>query len=184
MNDHNFGWRRVGGLIGIPSNDPRIRELLSNVGLDPHSLWRELRVGIYTMPPYDAQPSPLAEIDLIPTYHLRLRFKHARLVEGARGVSPDEFVFSAVTYFFESSVPEERFAGDLPYNIQAADDPAQVIARVGVPPSIQDWNDGNETGYLQWADRNPNLHLLFNIPERRILRVNVFLAPTRTGPAI
>ena len=176
-----LSWDRIAELLGIPYSNPRIQELFSQVKLHPDELWREVRVGIYSMPPYDQQPSPIAEIDLIPSYGVRLRFKHASLVAGAQTVSPTTFVFSAVTYFLESSKPEERFHGRLPWDILATDDPDSIIERVGSPPTHRDWDEGEETGYLLWEDRNPVLHVLCSIPEKRPLRVNVFLAAKGSG---
>jgi hypothetical protein len=176
-----FSWDRIAELLGIPARDPRIQDLFDQAGLNPDELWREVRVGIYSMPPHDQQPSPIAEIDLSPSYGVRLRFKHASLVAGAKTASPTTFVFSAVTYFLESRKPEERFRGQLPWSILATDDPDVVVERVGSPPTHRDWEEGEETGYLIWEDRNPVLHVLFSIPKERPLRVNVFLPAKDSG---
>ena len=177
ISQQNFSWNRVRELFGVPYRDPRIQELFSQVKLNPDALWREVRVGIYSMPPHDQQPSPIAEIDLIPSYCMRLRFKHANLVAGARTEFPTRFVLAAVTYFLESEKPEERFSSGLPYDILATDDLDSIFKRVGSPPTGQHWEEGKEDGYIIWEDRNPLLHILFSIREKRALRVNVFLAP-------
>jgi len=173
-DQQNFSWSRVRELFGLPYRDSRVQDLFADLRLDPDALWRELRVGIYSMPPYDQQPSPIAEIDLIPSYHVRLRFKHARLLVSAKTESPKVFVMAAVTYFLESQKPKDRFAGDLPFGIGAADSLEKIAQRAGAPPTTQDL--GDEDGYVLWEDRDPRLHVLFSTRENRPLRVNVFLA--------
>ena len=176
LMDQPFSWDRVRGLLGLPYRDLRIREVFADAKLDPDAIWRELRVGIYSMPPRDREPSPLAEIDLIPIHHVRFRFKHAGLVVGAKTEVPTVFVLAAVTYFLESQKPEGRFSGSLPLGILATDEPESIIERVGAPPTHLE--AGTEDGYMVWEDRNPRLHVLFSTPEKRPLRVNVFLAPS------
>ena len=171
----NFSWDRVRGLFGLPYRDSRVQGLFSDVGSDPDALWREVRVGIYSMPPYDQQPCPIAEIDLIPSYHVRFRFKHAELVVGAKTGFPRAFVLAAVTYFLESQKLEERFSGGLPFGILATDNLEAIIGRVGAAPTTREL--GEEDGYVLWEDRNPQVHVLFSTRENRPLRVNVFLAP-------
>ena len=186
IEQKNFNWERIRSLLGIPYHDPSVQQLFSQLGLSPDVLWREVRVGIYSMPPFDQQPSPIAEIDLIPIYCVRIRFKHANLVVGANTNSPTTFVLAAVTYFLESKDVETRFRGELPYGILSTDKLESVVKRVGCSPTVRIWEKGEETGYVAWEDRNPILHVLFNIRENRILRVNVFLAPTplsRSPPA-
>jgi hypothetical protein len=175
----SFYWSRIRDLFGLPYWDPRIQELFTEVGLVPDTLWRELHVGIYAMPPHDQQPSPIAEIDLIPSFRIRFRFKHASLVAGAKTAASTTFVFAAVTYFLESENPEERFSGELPFGILPSDDLEAIVQRVGTPPTRREL--GDEDGYVVWEDRNPVLHVLFSTREKRPLRVNVFLAPKTEG---
>jgi hypothetical protein len=176
FDQQHFSWNRVRPLIGRPYRDLAVQERFTDVGLDPDALWREVRVGIYSMSPYDQQPSPIAEIDLIPSYHVRFRFKHAELVKGALTEIPAAFVMAAVTYFLESLKPEERFTGGLPFGILATDTLEAIIERVGDPPTTRELDE--EDGYVVWEDRNPRLHVLYSTREKRPLRVNVFLAPT------
>jgi hypothetical protein len=175
----SFYWSRIRDLFGLPYRDPRIQELFTEVGLSPDASWRELHVGIYAMPPYDNQPSPIAEIDLIPSFRIRFRFKHASLVAGATTESPTTFVFAAVTYFLESENEEERFSGELPFGIRQSDDLESIEKRVSVPPTRRKL--GEEDGYVEWDDRNPVLHVLYSTREKRPLRVNVFLGPKTQG---
>jgi len=182
--DHrNFSWDQVSGLFGVPYRDPRVQQLFTRVGLDPDALLGEVRVGIYSMPPHDKQPSPTTEIDLSPSFRVRMRFKHARLILGAQqGVAPDESVVAAITYLLESKVPGERFEGALPYGIAATDDPAAIERRAGAAPTEREWDPQSDSGYSAWKERNPILHVLLSVPERRPLRVNVFLAPNPASP--
>ena len=174
MGQQSFSWNRIRDLFGLPYGDPRIQEVFSDVELNADELWREVRVGIYSMPPYDRQPSPVAEIDLIPSYHVRFRFRHAKLVEGAKTESATTFVMAAVTYFLESEIPIKRFVAALPFGILATDNLEVIAERVGAPPTHQEL--GEEDGYVIWKDRNPFLHVLFSTREKRPLRVNAFLA--------
>jgi hypothetical protein len=171
----SFYWSRIRDLFGLPYRDPRIQELFTEVGLSPDASWRELHIGIYAMPPYDKQPSPIAEIDLIPSFRIRFRFKHASLVAGARTESQTTFVFAAVTYFLESENEKERFSGELPFGIRQSDDLESIEKRVSAPPTRREL--GEVDGYVEWEDRNPVLHVLYSTREKRPLRVNVFLGP-------
>jgi hypothetical protein len=173
----SFSWSRVRDLFGLPYHDSRVQELFTEAGLRPDASWRELRVGIYSMPPHDQQPSPIAEIDLIPSFQIRFRFKHASLVVGAKAESPTTFVLAAVTYFLESEKPEGRFSAGLPFGILVSDTLESIIERVGAPPTHRQL--GEDDGYVIWEDRNPVFHVLFSIREKRPLRVNVFLAPKK-----
>lgn len=173
MGQQSFSWNRARDLFGLPYRDSRIQELFSDVRLNPDELWREVRVGIYSMPPHDRQPSPIAEIDLIPSYSVRFRFKHAELVAGAKTEFSKTFVMAAVSYFLESQKPEERFVAALPFGILANDNAESIAERVGVPPTRLAL--GEEDGYMIWEDRNPVLHVLFSVREKRPLRINVFL---------
>lgn len=180
MGQQSFSWPRVRDLFGVPYHDSHIQELFSDVNLTPDSLWREVRVGIYSMSPYDRRPSPITEIDLIPSYHVRIRFKQAQLLVDAKTESPTTFVLAAVTYFLENETPEERFVAELPFGILGTDDLDKIAERVGSPATdrVLDENDG----YVQWKDRNPVLHVLFSVREKRPLRINVFLAEKSNRP--
>jgi hypothetical protein len=178
LDQQNFSWKRVRDLFGVPYRDPRIQELFSRVNLNPDELWREVRVGIYSMPPHDQQPSPVAEIDLIPSYRVRLRFRHAALVKGAAAASPTTFVFSGITYFLEYEDGLEPFLGGLPHGIRPTDDLDAIVEHVGSPPTGRHFKQGEDDGYVIWEDRNPILHVLFSTKEKRPLRVNVYLAPS------
>ena len=172
----NFSWKRVRDLIGRPYREGAVQELFWDVGLDPDALWREVRVGIYSMPPHDQEPSPVAEIDLIPSYHVRFRFKRARLVKGATAVSAEEFVMAAVTFFLEDDEGKAfQSILELPYGLSTSSTLSDCIARVGSEPTelVVDERDG----YAEWTDRNPRFHVLFNEPGKRLARINVYLAP-------
>lgn len=172
-----FSWDRVRCLFGLDYHDKAIQSLLFSANINPNALWREMRVGIYSMPPYDQQPSPIAEIDLIPSYHVRLRFKHARLVSGARTSNPMTFVFASLTYSLESEHVKDRFLATLPYGIVSTDSLDTICERVGSKPTSQEL--GDKDGYVAWEDINPVLHILFSTCEQRSLRINVYLPPTR-----
>jgi len=178
MGQQSFSWNRVRELFGVPYHDSRVQQLFSDVELNPDALLREVRVGIYSMAPYDRQPSPVAEIDLIPSFHVRFRFKHAELVTEAKTEPSKTFVMAAVTYFLEGEISEERFAAPLPFGILGTDSVDALIDRVGSPPTARIL--GEKEGYVIWKDRNPLLHVLFSPQENRPLRVNVFLAERNT----
>jgi hypothetical protein len=172
----HFSWRRVRDLIGRPYRTGPVQELFWDAGLDPDALWREVRVGIYSMPPHDRQPSPVTEIDLIPSYHIRFRFKRAQLVRGATAITDDEFVLAAVTYFLERNdgrpLPQTP---ELPYGLTATSTLSDCIARVGSTPT--ELVTDEEDGYAEWTDRNPRFHVLFKEPGKRLARINIYLAP-------
>jgi hypothetical protein len=170
----NFSWDRVGNLIGLPYHDPLVQKLFSDAKLDPESLWREVRVGIYSMPPHDQQPSPIAEIDLVASHQIRFRFKHASLVVGAKAKSPTAFVMASVTYFLDSPKPKERFAAGLPFGILSTDNLEAIIKHVGRPPTEQEIDE--KDGYVAWKEQSPVIHVLYSVKEKRPLRTNIFLS--------
>ncbi len=175
-----FSWDRVRGLFGLPFRDPRVQALFLEAGVDPERLWREVRVGIYAMPPHDKEPCPTAEVDLVPSFRVRIRFKHASLVSATGPVSSTTFVLAAVTYFLESTEELKPFRGLLPFGILATDNLERIAGRVGSPPTSNVFTEGEELGYAIWEDRDPRLHVLYNAKEDHLVRVNVFLAPRAT----
>jgi hypothetical protein len=179
MEDHlqPFSWKNTEPLLGLPRSDPRIGDLFAQTGLPMDELWRDLRVGIDSMPPHDQEPASVAEIDLTPSYHVRLRFRHARLVQGARTAEPQTFVLAAMTYFLDPSQAGGGYQGDLPAGIEGGDSPSRIIERIGRPPSEQSLDPSTNHGFMVWEDRNPVLHVLLGMPQQQLLRVNVFLAP-------
>jgi len=177
--DHGqFAWHRVRDLIGQPYASPQVRGLFAHTGLDPDDLLTENRVGIYSMPPHDRQPCPVKEIDLTPSYRVRLRFRHARLVVGAAAVPPPTLVFTGITYFLENDHDLVPFAAGLPADIRPTDDVEAIIGRMGSRPSGFHFEPGEETGYMVWEDRNPIVHILFRGHDQLPLRITVYLAPS------
>lgn len=177
MKDHLFSWKIVEPLLGLPRSDPRIVHLFARAGLPPmDELWTELRVGIDSMPPHDQKPASAAEIDLTPSYHVRLRFRHAQTVQGASVSEPDTFVLTGVTYFLDAAETGEGYRGDLPAGIEDGDTVPRIIERVGRSASEQRLDPERSYGSLVWEDRNPVLHVLLGMPLQKLLRVNVFLA--------
>ena len=176
--DHQrFAWLRVRDLFGVPLDDPRVQHLFVRAGLKPDELLREVRVGIESMPPHDKAPCTMAEIDLSPTFRVRVRFKHARMVRGAApGSAPDAFVLAGIAYFLDTNEGLQPFSAGLPQAIRPTDDIPGVIGRVGVSPTDGDYADQDETVYAIWEDRNPILHVLFGGEDKRPLKVTVFLA--------
>jgi hypothetical protein len=188
-----FDWNRVHALFGLPFRDPSVQNLFLRAGLFPDKLVREHRLGIYSMPPHDKAPCPVAEIDLSPSFRVRIRFKHPSLVKmptalaspPGRTIShplvdqgPDTFVLSGITYFLEGNDEVEPFSAPLPYGIQSGDDLRAVEARVSAPPTKAVFEPGDESGYAIWEDRVPVLHVLFSMGEKEVpWKVNVFLPP-------
>ena len=176
--DHQkFAWMRLRDLFGLPYGDQRVQEIFARAALRPDELSRELRVGIESMPPHDKQPCSLAEIDLTPSYRVRLRFKHAQTVTGAApGVSPKTFVFAGVAYFLDTDGGRAPFSAGLPEAIRPTDDIPGTLARVGSAPTDGDYADPDDTVFAMWEDRNPILHVLFGEEPKRPIKVTVFLA--------
>ena len=176
--DHQkFAWMRIRDLFGLPYGDERVEDLFARAALRPDDLWHEVRVGIESMPPHDKQPCSLAEIDLTPSYRVRLRFKHAQTVMGAAaGVSPTTFVFAGVAYFLDADAGRQPFSAGLPDAIRPTDDLAGTLARVGTPPTGGDYAGPDDTVFAVWEDRNPILHVLFGEEPKRPIKVTVFLA--------
>ena len=180
--DHSlFSFPRFAELFGAPYRDPRVQDVFVRAGLRPDRVLSELRTGIYSMPPHDKAPCPVTEIDLSPSYRLRIRFKEARLVirpNQLPPVPPNTPVFSGLMYLLEAGDEVEPFFGELPFGIKPSDDLNAVIARVGGPPTKQVFNPGEDSGYAIWEDRSPILHVLFSLGSPQVpLRVNVFLPP-------
>jgi len=197
MNDATrfefFEWNRVQTLFGLPFSDPSVQNLFLRAGLFPAKLLREHRLGIYSMPPHDKAPCPVTEIDLSPSFRVRIRFKHPTLVKMPIALaSPprstishplidqgaDTFVLAGITYFLEGNDEVEPFSAALPYLIQPGDDLRTVTAHVGAPPTKEVFTTGDDSGYAIWEDRIPVLHILFAMGgDERPLKVNAFLPP-------
>ena len=175
--DHDaFSWTRVRELLGLPYHDPRVQDLFARAGVNPDSLLRDVRVGIYSMPPHDQQPCPVTEIDLTAMFRVRMRFRHARLVKGASATAaPTDFVFSGITYFLEYDPPLEPFRGSLPWGIGPTENVNEIVERVGRPPNTLHETPGDEFGFVLWDDKNPVLHVLFLNHDKRVVRINAFL---------
>jgi hypothetical protein len=186
LNHSLFSFPRFAELFGVPYRDPRVQDIFLRAGLLPDNVLRELRTGIYSMPPHDRAPCPVTEIDLSPSYRLRVRFKEAHLVARPTdlpAVPPNTPVFSGLMYLLEAGDDVEPFFGELPFGIQPSDDLKGVVARVGAPPTQEVFRPSEESGYALWEDRSPRLHVLFSIPAPQApLRVNVFLPPATNGP--
>jgi hypothetical protein len=170
-----FSWRNMELLFGLPYVNSQIQDLFAQANLQPDKLSRELRIGIDSMPPYDTEPASTMEIDLSPSYHVRLRFKKASEVKGAKTDNPQTFVLGALTYFLNVDDTVNGYKGLLPAGIESTDTADKIIERLGRPPTEQDFHNELPDGYLVWEDQNPVLHVLF---EGALKRVNVFLAST------
>jgi hypothetical protein len=174
---HAFAWKNLEPLLGRPRSDSGLANLFAQAGLSMDELWRELRIGIESMPPHDQQPASAAEIDLTPSHHVRLRFRHACTVKGAMADGTHEFVLASVTYFLDPANAGNGYTGDLPAGLEAGDSPARIVERTGRPPSGQRLDPSRNHGFMVWEDRNPVLHVLLSMPQQQLQRVNVFLAP-------
>jgi hypothetical protein len=184
--DHSlFSYPRFEDLFGVPYRDPRVQDIFRRAGLLPDKLIRELRTGIYVMAPHDKAPCPVTEIDLSPSYRIRVRFKEARLVvrpAHLAPVTPSTPVLSGMVLLLEASDDVEPFSGKLPFGIQPGDDLKAVVRRVGVPPSKEVFTLGDDSGYATWEDRLPILHVLFAASEPQVpLQVSTFLPPAGRG---
>ncbi len=170
-----FSWNRVCGLLGIPYRYPQVQELFGCAKVVPDKHWREVRVGIYSMPPRDQEPCPIAEVDLCSTFRTRFRFKHADLL-GIDSFPPSTFVMSSVTYFIDHEDGLEPFSGRLPFGIKLDDRLDSVLKRIGKPPSNHVFENEKTFGYVSWENQSPVLHILFNTIEQRPIRISVFLS--------
>jgi hypothetical protein len=185
--DHSlFAWPHFENIFGLPYRDPRVQDIFQRAGIVPDRVLSELRTGIYSMPPHDKQPCPVTEVDLSPSYRIRIRFKQARLVVRSPElppVPPDTPILSGLMFLLEASDDVEPFFGQLPFGIQSGDDLKAVVARVGAPPSKEVFVQGDESGYAIWENRSPILHVLFSTASPQIpLRVNAFLPPSGAPP--
>lgn len=181
--DHSlFSWPHFEHLFGLPYRDPRVQDIFQRAGIVPDRVLSELRTGIYSIPPHDKQPCPVTEVDLSPSYRIRIRFKQARLVIRSAElppVSPDAPILSGLMYLLEANDDVEPFFGKLPFGIQLGDDLKAIVARVGAPPTKEVFVPGDDSGYAIWEDRSPILHVLLSMNAPQVpLRVNAFLPPS------
>lgn len=184
--DHRmFSYSRFEDLFGIPYRDPRVQDVFRRAGLLPNKLVSELRTGIYAMAPHDKAPCPVTEIDLSPSYRIRVRFKEARLVLRPPHLAPVTSVtpvLSGVIFLLGADDDVEPFSGQLPFGIQSGDDLKAVARRVGVPPSKEVFSPDDDSGYATWEGRLPILHVLFAASEPQVpLQVSTFLPPAGRG---